>query len=524
MTGAAERLSAVGAMRTRRDGAQVVYALYVGALVTVLLGAPVVRALVLGLARPPAVDLLRSPGSSLVVATACGTALAVALAAGSVRGPVLVTPVRALLAATDLPRRCTLRGALLAPVALLVAAAAAAAALLAGVLVAAGSATPAGGTAFVAASAAFAVVSGVVWLAGQVLAGDHPEVLALLAGALLAATALTVAVPSSSVLVPWGWVGAAWPGAGAPPWWPVVALLVTTAAAAACAPALLERLHLGTVLEQSRRWQAARTAASVADVATALAAFRTGPRRGRRRRAVVAAPAPVRYPVRDAVGASRTPARAVVASAALVASGALVGLAAALADRSGMAATGGGPAAGGPSAWALAAVGAVVGFAALGVLGDGFRQAAAGAGAPRLDGHGTARLYALHATLPLAWGSACAGAGASAAAHAAAPGAPVVTAVVTAVLVTAVLVAARAHDSARGPLPLALLMPVPSPGGDLSGLGVALWQVDAVVLSVVAAVLVVTAATTSGPVAGAVASVVVATVLVATTVRRIRRA
>lgn len=503
MTSAAERLSAVGALRSRRSGAQVVYALYVGLLVAALLGAPLVTGLVSALATPPTVDVLRAPAGALVLATACGLALAAAVAAGGVRGPVLLTPVRAILAAADLPRHRTLRGALLGPLALLVVAAAAVAAVLAGALVAASATTPMGAAGFVVASAAFAALSGVVCLTGQVLAGDHPGAAALVAGVLVAATALTAAVPGLDVIAPWGWVGAAWPSAAAPPWWPVAALCLVAAGALACAPALLERLHLRVVLDQSRRWQAARTAASVADVATALDTFRTGPRRGRRRRAVVAAPALVRYPVRDAVGASRTPARSLVAIAALLAAGAVVGAA---------------------RTAPLAAVGAVVAFAALGVFSDGFRHAAAGASAPRPDGHGTARLYALHAVLPLLVGVAAIGAGAWAAALTAAPGVLVSAAVVDAVLVAAVLVAVRAYDSARGPLPLVLLVPVPSPVGDLSGPGAALWQVDAVVLAAFAAVVVVGATASNGPAVGALTAAAVVAAVLALTVRRLRRA
>ena len=482
-----------------------VYGLYVGVLVAALLGAPLVIARwSSALAGPPAVDVLRSPGSALVVATACGArARHQRSPPAGVRGPVLLTPVRALLAATDLPRRRTLRGALLAPVALLVAAAAAVAAVLGSALVAAGTAVVVGAVGFVVASAAFAVLSGVLWLTGQVLAGDHPGATALVAGALVAATALTVAVPALGVIVPWGWVGAAWPGAAAPPWWPVAALCLAAAGALSSAPALLGRLHLRVVLDQSRRWQAARTAASVADVATALDTFRTGPRRGRRRRAVVPAPAPVRYLVRDVVGASRTPARALVATVALMAAGAAIGVSAA-----------------GP----LATVGAVVALAALGVFSGGFRHAAASAGAARLDGHGPARRYALHATLPVLLGVVAVGAGAWTAALTVAPGVPAVTAVVDAVLVTAVLVAVRAYDSARGPLPLILLVPVPSPVGDLSGPGAALWQVDAVLLAALATAVVVTTTATSGPALGATVAATLTTTVLAMTVRRVRRA
>lgn len=46
--------------------------------------------------------------------------------------------------------------------------------------------------------------------------------------------------------------------------------------------------------------------------------------------------------------------------------------------------------------------------------------------------------------------------------------------------------AARVHAAAKGPLPLALLTPVPTPMGDLSGLNVALWQVSSLLMAGVA--------------------------------------
>lgn len=507
MNSTAERLDALRGLGPRRDGSHVVYAVYVAVLVTALVGAPVVRAVALTLAGPPAVDALRAPGSPLVVAAVGGVVLAAALAAGTVRGPVLLSPVRALLAGTDLPRRRTLRGALLAPLALLVAAAVAGSSLLGGALVLSGSATLTGGAVFAAASAAFAVVSGVVWLMGQVLAGDHPGAAALAASALVAATALTVAVPALGVVAPWGWLASTWPGGPARGWWPLAALGVAACVALAGVPALLDRLHAAVLLDQSRRWQAARTAASTADLATALTTFRTGPRRGRARRAVVAAPAPVRYLVRDIVGAWRTPGRTAVATAALVGSGLLTALATTAEP---------------PASWALAALGATVGFAALGVFSDGFRHAAASAGSPRTLGYGTAEVYALRATLPLVWGAGCAAAGAAVAVLAGATvGASTPVAAIVAVVV---LVAVRAYDSARGPLPLVLLAPVPTPdGGNLSGLLVALWQVDAVLVAALASAVVVTA-TAAGPLGGARAAAVVVAVVLAMTVHRLRRA
>ncbi len=47
-------------------------------------------------------------------------------------------------------------------------------------------------------------------------------------------------------------------------------------------------------------------------------------------------------------------------------------------------------------------------------------------------------------------------------------------------------VAVRAYDSAKGPLPLLLLTPVPSPLGDLSSVTVSIWEADALIITTVA--------------------------------------
>src|SRR5699024_3232904 len=54
------------------------------------------------------------------------------------------------------------------------------------------------------------------------------------------------------------------------------------------------------------------------------------------------------------------------------------------------------------------------------------------------------------------------------------------------VLLALVLVAARARDAAKGPMPLSLMTPIPTPQGDLSVLSVLVWQADALLLAVLA--------------------------------------
>src|SRR5699024_12821792 len=54
------------------------------------------------------------------------------------------------------------------------------------------------------------------------------------------------------------------------------------------------------------------------------------------------------------------------------------------------------------------------------------------------------------------------------------------------VLLALVLVAARARDAAKGPMPLSLMTPIPTPQGDLSVLSVLVWQADALLLAMLA--------------------------------------
>ncbi|RII90270.1 hypothetical protein DZF96_17410, partial [Clavibacter michiganensis] len=167
---------------------------------------------------------------------------------------------------------------------------------------------------------------------------------------------------------------------------------------------------------------------------------------------------------RDLVGALRTPVRAASACLGLAASGVLLAVAL---DGDG-------------TGRVIAAVGAaLVGFLALGVGADGFRHVVDVASAPPLYGIPTGRLLLLHAVLPSTAGVACALAGAG---IAVAGGADAV-ALVVAPAVVLLLVVVRAFDAAKGPLPLSVMAPVVTPAGDASGLVIAAWQADALLLA-----------------------------------------
>ena len=81
----------------------------------------------------------------------------------------------------------------------------------------------------------------------------------------------------------------------------------------------------------------------------------------------------------------------------------------------------------------------------------------------------------LHTPAPAALLGVIAAAGSAAglllAGGAAEPGAVLLPA-----LLAVVLVAARARDAAKGPMPLSLMTPIPTPQGDLSVIPVLLWR------------------------------------------------
>jgi hypothetical protein len=139
------------------------------------------------------------------------------------------------------------------------------------------------------------------------------------------------------------------------------------------------------------------------------------------------------------------------------------------------------------------------------VWSDGFRHVAEVAAAPPLYGVSTLRLIGLHAALPVLGGVvfSAAGVGVGVVLWGEALGIGVVwSALAAAVLSVLLLVLVRVYDSAKGPLPLTLMAPVPTPAGDASALVVAAWQADAVILSGV--VVCVTVASVAGGVGGGV--------------------
>ncbi|UKF31590.1 hypothetical protein [Clavibacter phaseoli] len=480
-------LRTVRSLRLERGGASpmdLAYTVYAGTLTVLIVGIPVLRAIVLELAEPVAAAALRAHGPTAAAGIAGLAALAL-LVAGGARGPALLSPfLTAALAGSGLPRAAVL-GRPFARAALGLAAITGLVALLPGLaLLVAGDADPWPVAAWTAGGALVGVILAGCWLAGQRLGAVGR---AVGGAALLGSTALAVLVPTA--LVPWTAVRALFPaadtGTGA---WPPAAgvgsalgvLAALAVAVLAAAPTLLRGLRGPGLLAQARRWQTATTLATTGDLAMAAGGFRPVPRIGRGWGAVRGR-SPVTLLIwRDLVGAVRTPVRATAGCLGVAASGALIAVAL-----------------DGAGTWlVIPALGAaLVGFLALGVGADGFRHVVDVASSPPLYGIPTERLLLLHAALPAAAGVACALVGAGiAVVDGAGP-----VALVVAPAVALLLVVVRAFDAAKGPLPLAVMAPVVTPAGDASALVIAAWQADALLLAGGSTLAVVSAVAAVGP-------------------------
>lgn len=456
-------MTAVALRIVRRSGARSgsrrdrLFALYAGLMAGAVIGLPLLHLLVEALSAAPALMVLTSPSSPLFVHLGCGALLATAVACGRLRGPALRQPFLVVtLAGSGAPRHRTLAGPFVTATAGLTALLTIGAFLTGGVLVSQGLAGPGTVAAAVAGAVAIGVIASTSWLLGQVLSNRSATTTVI---ALFAATALTAFFSSWSVLTPWGAAAALHPVFPADAR-ALAMLLVIGAGALACSPLLLDRLRGPDLLSQAQRWQTAGMIAGTGDLAAAFAPYRARPAVGRRWTVLHGRHPVITVPVRDALGALRTPARTVLAGAGFLAAGLLVALAALLPT---------------PLQWMPALAGGLVGFAALGVVSDGVRFALETIAAPPLYGQGPLELLVLHGILPVACAVVLGGAGAMiAVALGAGPGA-----VVTAVACLLVLMLVRVADCAKGPLPLALTISAPTVFGDMSAVVLVAWQVDA---------------------------------------------
>lgn len=149
----------------------------------------------------------------------------------------------------------------------------------------------------------------------------------------------------------------------------------------------------------------------------------------------------------------------------------------------------------GPLAWFLLFLGTLALWFASGTFVDGIRHGVHTLGAPRLFGQSAAVQTLLHLIAPMVLLTVLGALGGVAAAITAGAGpGPALQAVLLPTLLAPVLIAGRARDAAKGPMPLSLSTPMPTPQGDMSVLPMLVWLSDAIMLALgVGALLLVSA-------------------------------
>lgn len=448
------------------------------------------------LARPDVLPLLLAPAAPTVAVLAVAVAAAGAVLVGGTRGPALLDPfLTTALAGSALRRRTVLSRpaarALLVPLG----AGLLTAAVVGTVLLEADVASGAEIAALLVAATGTGLLLGLCWLAGELLAPAARPLLAL--GVL--ALGIVLALPGQAgpaALIP-GPVPA-----GAVPWPWALGIAAAGLLAAVIGWALLDRLRGAVLLEQSLRWDAARTSADTGDLAGAAAGFRSPPRAGRRLPAVGPGPLALVYARRDAVAWLRSPGRSALGAIGVIAGAALL--------------TAGTTLVTGPAAVIAVLVGTLSAWLGSGPFVDGLRHAVHTLGAPALFGQSAPVQAVLHLIAPTLLVLLLAAAGTV----------PVALLdprplehVAPALLLALLLVPARLRDAAKGPMPLALTVPLPTAQGDASVLPLLAWQSDALLLALATGGALVLAAGLGLPAALAAAALIGALLSLMTALR-----
>ena len=456
------------------------YTVYLVILVVLVVAVPLLRTLVLGLSNPVVLAAMTSTDSHRSVGVGAAILAAGALLTARTRGPVVASPfLTEFLAGSGLPRSDTLRRPFVVTVAVMTATAVTVSGLvvMALLLDAPTAAVPA--VLLVLGSASYACVLAVLSLFGQSSPRrvTTPLALVILCGALF----IAIGFDAVTLVTPWGWLALLWQSLGpdAPiRWEPAIALALSPLAFLA-APALLNGLRLSELMAQSRRWQTIGTLVQTGDVAGATGTLRAPPTRGRHVRILFTGPLPVAIFRRDVGAARRFPTRTALGSLALINAGWLT------------AQTATAPAG---VNWIAAMAGSLLAYLAVGVLCDGLRNANENA-ASSVYGRSAVMMIASHALLPAV---ACIVLGLTGTLVATSFGAPL-AAVPWWLLLSIFIVAVRVLDSAKGAMPIGLLLPVPTPVGDVAILNVIAWQADALIIVLAAAGALTVLHTTMGP-------------------------
>ena len=541
---AVDRRRIAGARRVLRGrgrrftASDLAYRLYMGALLALIIVAPVVRAGVLWLQRElqqPDAGAGTEVGSAALADAGALTsfgALAPALTAATVLLVLAgsrIGPARATLPQLDLVFVAPIsRARLLRPtVARWLGLGAGLGAIVAGIGIAARALhePPGWGEALwlLAACASAGILMAAAPLAGQL--GRRTRAVAATLLLALAATQAWLAAQGCPGLLhdPWSHAAGLLLG-GAPQ--PVAGLGAVLAAAivAVRAPAVAARLPWEQLRTAALQLDTVQTLVLSGDPGAGLARLGAPVRLGRRVRLRVGGSRPggltVMILTRDLLGIARTPGRSSLGALGIFAAGALWSAAV------------GSLAAGVPetgerfllpyvASALLGAVSMLLAYLSAAPWCRGLATAAQGSGLPPLLPSSPALLIVRHAIAPAVLAVAALGAGALAASVAlsgdtnAVAGADIAALVVSAALAATVAVGLRASTALKGPIPLRLLAPVPTPAGDASGINVLLWTLDGqfFALFLGAGLAVVWALTVAGVVGFAAALVVSALVL-----------
>ncbi|WP_053385419.1 hypothetical protein [Leucobacter celer] len=516
--GRAETRAIRAVLRRRSDRiglSEVSYRIYLAVMLVIIVGAPAVRGIVLWLSGALPAGGETSPGALAAALTALTALLVLAGAHG---GPAhAALPQLDLLHTTPIPRARLLA----APVRRGFAAGAASGALLAGLVAAArglrGELDPGLGAALLLAGAGIGAIAAGAVLVGQ--AGRRVRAAVAAALALLALTQWRFGIPpdpwsAAARLLASSTDGATQTGLGAATVFGLAVMPVLGAAlAVVLAPLLVNRMRWESLREQAAGADVVQVLALSGDPGAALARLGAPVRTGRRWLLRPIRNLTAAIVQRDLLGIARTPARSLVALAGVGAAGALWGIV-----------IGAGPASAGPVPAGLLGAGSLL-LAHLAAVPwfRGLAAAAAGSGsAPLLPGS-PAGIAARHLIVPGAlataaylggaiWSGAVRGSDVD---PSALPGWVIPA---SGVLVVATALLLRALAAFKGPLPMKLLAPVPTPAGDLAGINVLLWSLDGPISAVLAGALLgvlwaPVAATGGWPIAASIVSLLLLAVL-----------
>jgi hypothetical protein len=413
---------------------------------------------------PDGIHVLTSPDGPAAAALMTAALWAGALLLGRERGPALRAPFPTyVLALSGHPRTRTFRGPVLRAGLFIVVLTSGSAGLVAAALATSGFADLTTAARFVSTAAMVGIVTTTMWLAGQVF----PRTALLLAPAVLAGGILTATSPVLLDLAPWGWAGLAYPTASV--FNASLAFLLFTGALLLAVPPMLTWLEYGRLAAQSSRWEQATSHAHGLELDAIAVTYQALPCVGRRLRAVrPRRNRAVTFILRDATGAIRTPGRLICGITG-------IGIATVLI----VSATPPGT----PELIASALAGVVM-FTGLGPITDGLRHAASVAADFPLYGISDAQLMAHHTLFPLV---------------VIAITVPTTALVASMILNTslagpmlgaltlgAIALPLRISGALKGPLPTALLTPIPTPVGDISAATRMAWAVDGILLAATA--------------------------------------